>query len=189
MRITADLGAEGQVTERTLLLTALNCSIAVLALTALIPSLYLEYRGGWRIIVLHPLYLLGGSFLLGLVASALTLQVLQWIGKRVEVQVLALVALILVTVGVALILKLSVLLALLAYGGLLRNLDRNRSLAAPDFGLIGQMFFLILFVLAGAKPRSRGRRERDRDRRPLSSRCALSARPAGVVRFSFRAAA
>jgi len=150
MRITADLGAEGQVTERALLLTALNCSIAVLALTALIPSLYLEYRGGWRIIVLHPLYLLGGSFLLGLVASALTLQLLQWIGKRVEVQVLALVALILVTVGVALILKLSVLLALLAYGGLLRNLDRNRSLAAPDFGLIGQMFFLILFVLAGA---------------------------------------
>src|SRR5216683_1069916 len=150
MRITADLGAEGQVTERALLLTALNCSIAVLALTALIPSLYLEYRAGWRIIVLHPLYLLGGSFVLGLAASALTLQVLQWIGKRVEVQVLALVALILVTVGVALILKLSVLLALLAYGGLLRNLDRNRSLAAPDFCLIGQMFFLILFVLAGA---------------------------------------
>ena len=150
MRITADLGAEGQVTERALLLTALNCSIAVLALTALIPSLYLEYRGGWRIIVLHPLYLLGGSFVLGLAASALTLQVLQWIGKRVEVQVLALVALILVTVGVALILKLSVLLALLAYGGLVRNLDRNHSLAAPDFGLIGQMFFLILFVLAGA---------------------------------------
>jgi len=52
-----------------------------------------------------------------LAASALTLQVLQWIGKRVEVQVLALVALILVTVGAALILKLSVLLALLAYGG------------------------------------------------------------------------
>src|SRR5260221_4781900 len=150
MRITADLGAEGQVTERTLLLTALNCSIAVVALTALIPSLYLQYRAGWRIILLHPLYLVGGSFVLGLAASALTLQVLQWIGKRVEVQVLALVALILVTVGVALILKFSVLLALLAYGGLVRNLDRNHSLAAPDFGLIGQMFFLILFVLAGA---------------------------------------
>jgi Kef-type K+ transport system membrane component KefB len=150
MRITADLGAEGQVTERTLLLTALNCSIAVLALTALIPSLYLEYRAGWLIILLHPLYLLGGSFVLGLAASTLTLQVLQWIGKRVEVQVLALVALILVTVGVALILKLSVLLALLAYGGLVRNLDRNHRLVTPDFGLIGQMFFLILFVLAGA---------------------------------------
>jgi len=58
-------GCRRPVTERTLLLTALNCSIAVLALTALIPSLYLEYRAGWLIILLHPLYLLGGSFVLG----------------------------------------------------------------------------------------------------------------------------
>lgn len=150
MRITADLSAEGQVTERTLLLTALNCSIAALALTALIPSLYLEYRGGWRTILLHPLYLLGGSFTLGLVASGITLQLLQWLGKRREIQILLLIALILVTVGVALILKLSVLLALLAYGALARNLDKNHNLIAPDFGLTGQMFFLILFVLAGA---------------------------------------
>jgi Kef-type K+ transport system membrane component KefB len=150
MRITADLAAEGQVTERTLLLTALNCSIAVLALTALIPSLYLEYRGGWRTILLHPLYLLGGSFMLGLAASGVTLQLLQWLGKRREVQILLLIALILATVGLALMLKLSVLLALLAYGALLRNLDSNHSLVAPDFGLTGQMFFLILFVLAGA---------------------------------------
>jgi Kef-type K+ transport system membrane component KefB len=150
MRITADLGSEGQVTERTLLLTALNCSIAVLALTALIPSLYFEYRGGWRAILLHPLYLLGGSFALGLVASVLTLQLLQWLGKREDVQNLLLIALVLVTVGVATMFKLSVLLALLAYGGLVRNLDRSHSLAAPDFGLTGQMFFLILFVLAGA---------------------------------------
>jgi Kef-type K+ transport system membrane component KefB len=150
MRITADLGAEGQVTERTLLLTALNCSIAVLALTALIPSLYLEYHGGWRTIVLHPLYLLGGSFLLGLVASVLTLEALQWIGKRADAQILLLIGLVLVTVGAALMLKLSVLLALLAYGGLVRNLDRNHSLVAPDFGLTGQMFFLVFFVLSGA---------------------------------------
>jgi Kef-type K+ transport system membrane component KefB len=150
MRITADLGAEGQVTERTLLLVALNCSIAVLALMALVPWLHLEYQGGWRTILLHPLYLLGGSFLLGLVASAITLQLIEWLGKHREAQVLLLIALVLVTIGAAIALKLSVLLALLAYGALMRNLDRNHSLVAPDFGLTGQMFFLILFVLAGA---------------------------------------
>src|SRR5437870_3996779 len=47
MRITADLGAQGQVTQRALLLTALNSSVAVLALTALVPWLYLEYGGTW----------------------------------------------------------------------------------------------------------------------------------------------
>jgi len=150
MRITADLGAEGQVTERALLLTALNCSIAVLALTALIPWLHLEYRGGWQTILLHPMYLLAGSFALGLAASAATLALLRWLGKREEMQVALLIALILATIGAAIALKLSVLLALLAYGALIRNLDRHYRLAAPDFGLTGQIFFLILFVLAGA---------------------------------------
>jgi Kef-type K+ transport system membrane component KefB len=150
MRITADLGAEGQVTERALLLVALNCSVAVLALMALVPWLHLEYRGGWRTILLHPLYLLGGSFLLGLVAAAITLQLIEWLGKHRDAQVVLLIALVLVTVGAAIALKLSVLLALLAYGALMRNLDRNHCLVAPDFGLTGQMFFLILFVLAGA---------------------------------------
>lgn len=149
MRITADLGAEGQVTERALLLTALNCSIAVLALTALIPWLYLEYRGGWTIL-LHPMYLLAGSFALGLAASATTLALLKWLGKREEIQAVLLIALILATIGAAIALKLSVLLALLAYGALVRNLDKHYRLAAPDFGLTGQIFFLILFVLAGA---------------------------------------
>jgi Kef-type K+ transport system membrane component KefB len=150
MRITADLRAQGQVTQRALLLTALNSSVAVLALTALIPWLYLEYGGSWLIILMHPLYLLGGSLVLGLVASAATLLLLRGVRGREEVQTVVLIALILLTVGAAILLKLSVLLSLLAYGALLRNLDRDRLVSAVDFGLTGQMFFVILFVLSGA---------------------------------------
>lgn len=150
MRITADLGAQGQVTQRALLLTALNSSVAVLALTALVPWLYLEYGGTWITILLHPLYLLAGSFVLGLAASAVTLGLVRVLRGREETQLTLLVALILATVGAAILLKLSVLLALLAYGALLRNLDRNRIVSAADFGLTGQMFFVILFVLSGA---------------------------------------
>jgi Kef-type K+ transport system membrane component KefB len=150
MRITADLDAQGQVTQRALLLTALNSSVAVLALTALVPWLYLEYGGALLTILLHPLYLLAGSFVLGLVASAVTLALVRGLRGREDVQLTLLIALILVTVGAAILLKLSVLLALFAYGALLRNLDRNRIVSAVDFGLTGQMFFVILFVLSGA---------------------------------------
>ena len=150
MRITADLGAQGQVTQRALLLTALNSSVAVLALTALVPWLYLEYGGNWLTIVLHPLYLLAGSFVLGLASSAATISLARLLRGRDETQPVLLIALILMTVGAAILLKLSVLLALLAYGALLRNLDRNRIVSAADFGLTGQMFFVILFVLSGA---------------------------------------
>ncbi|HEY6863618.1 MAG TPA: cation:proton antiporter [Burkholderiales bacterium] len=150
MRITPDLGAQGQVTQRSLLLTALNSSVAVLALTALVPWLYLEYGGALLTILLHPLYLLAGSFLLGLGASAVTLVLARVLRGRDDVQLTLLIGLILVTVGMAIVLKLSVLLALFAYGALLRNLDRNRIVSAVDFGLTGQMFFVILFVLSGA---------------------------------------
>jgi Kef-type K+ transport system membrane component KefB len=150
MRITEDMGAQGQVTQRTLLLTALNSSVAVLALTALVPWLYLEYGGTWMTILLHPLYLLAGSFVLGLGASAVTLGLVRTLRGREEAQLTLLIALILMTVGAAILLKLSVLLSLLAYGALLRNLDRNRLVSAADFGLTGQMFFVILFVLSGA---------------------------------------
>jgi len=86
------------VTERTLLLTALNCSIAVLAAAdGADPSLYLEYRAGLADHLAAPALPARGSFVARVGASALTLQALHWIGKRVEVQVLALVALILVT--------------------------------------------------------------------------------------------
>jgi Kef-type K+ transport system membrane component KefB len=150
MRITADLGAQGQVTQRTLLLTALNSSVAVLALTALVPWLYLEYGGAFATILLHPLYLLAGSFVLGLAASAVTLALVRLLRGLEEVQLTLLIALILMTVGAAILLKLSVLLSLFAYGALLRNLDRHRIVSAADFGLTGQMFFVILFVLSGA---------------------------------------
>lgn len=150
MRITADLGAQGQVTQRALLLTALNSTVAVLALTALIPWLYLEYGGSWITILLHPLYLLGGSFVVGLAASAVTLLLVGMLRRREEAEPVLLIALILATVGAAILLKLSVLLTLLAYGAMLRNLDKHRLVAAADFGLTGQMFFVILFVLSGA---------------------------------------
>jgi Kef-type K+ transport system membrane component KefB len=99
---------------------------------------------------MHPLYLLGGSLVLGLAASAVTLLLLRGVRGREAVQTVVLIALILLTVGVAILLKLSVLLSLLAYGALVRNLDRDRLVSAVDFGLTGQMFFVILFVLSGA---------------------------------------
>ena len=69
IRVAADLRAEGQVTERALILTAINSVIAFLALTVLIPWLHLEYRGGWVTMLTQPLYLIAGSLALAMVAA------------------------------------------------------------------------------------------------------------------------
>jgi Kef-type K+ transport system membrane component KefB len=151
MRVAADLRAEGQVTERALILTALNSVLAFLAVTLLAPWLEHEYRGGWGTMIVQPIYLLGGSLALAFVAAHFTLQLARLAGKSAERQLIAVIAMIVLTVGIAIALKLSVLLALLAMGALVRNADREYHFIMVDFGNAGQLFYLILFVIMGAR--------------------------------------
>jgi len=150
MVVAQELRAQGQVTERMLLFTAVNSVFAYLALTLLLPFLYLEQASGWQDALLHPLYLLAGSVLTGFAASVLMLRLAGWIGQREEGQFVLLVATVVLTVGVAHSLNLSVLAALITLGMLARNLDRGHVLLPLRFGHGGQLFFVILFVLTGA---------------------------------------
>ena len=150
MVVAQELRAEGQVTERMLLFTAVNSMAAYLALTLLLPFLYFEQASAWQDAVLHPLYLIAGSVLTGFVACLLLLRLAAWIGQREEGQFVLLVAAVVLTVGAAHSLNLSVLLALLTLGMLARNLDRAHVLLPLRFGHGGQLFFVVLFVLTGA---------------------------------------
>lgn len=150
MVVAHELGAEGQVTERMLLFTAVNSLFAYLALTLLLPFLPERASAAWEDALIHPVYLVIGSVLTGLVASFLLLRLGAWIGQREEGQFVLLVAAVVLTVGVAHTLKLSVLLALLTLGMLSRNLDRRHVLLPLRFGHGGQLFFVVLFVLTGA---------------------------------------
>lgn len=150
MVVAHELRAEGQVTERMLLFTAVNSMAAYLALTLLLPFLYFEQASAWQDAILHPLYLLAGSVLTGLVGCLLLLRLAAWIGQREEGQFVLLVSAVVLTVGAAHSLNLSVLLALLTLGMLARNLDRAHVLLPLRFGHGGQLFFVVLFVLTGA---------------------------------------
>ncbi len=148
--VAHELRAAGQVTERMLLLTAVNSVFAYVALTLLLPFLHLEHAMGWSLAVLHPLYLLGGSLLTGVLFSLVLLWLSRWVGKRDDRQFILLVALVVLAVGLARSLNLSVVLALITLGILARNLDRRHVLLPLRFGYGGQLFFVILFVLTGA---------------------------------------
>jgi NhaP-type Na+/H+ or K+/H+ antiporter len=150
MLVAHELRAEGQITERMLLFTAINCIFAHVALLLLLPFLHLDHAAGWQRAVLHPLYLLCGSALAGYLACAAMLRVAAWLGKREERQFVLLAATVVVTVAVAHGLRLSVPLALITLGVLARNLDVERVLLAVRFGHGAQLFFVILFVLTGA---------------------------------------
>lgn len=150
MLVAQELRAEGQVTERALNLVAINSVAAFVLATMLLSWLHHEYRASLVTVVSHPVYLLGGSLLIGYLASGAAILLARWTGKREELQLVMLLGLIVLAVGCADALNLSVMLSLLAFGLISRNLDTNHDLMQVNIGHVGQMFFVVLFVVTGA---------------------------------------
>jgi len=142
--------ADGPLTDRAINHTALNNVFAVVAVTMLLSFLHFEYRAAAYLVVLHPLYLLFGSALLGYLFSVFLVWFARWLGKREELQFILLVAMVLLTVGVAKALDLSMLISLLALGVMARNRDMGRDLMPVEFGPTAHALFVLLFVMTGA---------------------------------------
>jgi len=150
MLVAHDLRAAGQITERLLLFTAVNSVFAYGALTLLLPFVHIEHAVSWWAAVLHPLYLLASSVLAGFSACLLLLWLAGWVGKREDRQFILLVAMVVLLVGVVRAFTLSVVVGLIAFGMLARNMDDDHALMPLRFGHGGQLFFVVLFVLIGA---------------------------------------
>jgi Kef-type K+ transport system membrane component KefB len=150
MLVVRELKAEGQVTERSLNLVAINSVVALLLLTVLLSAIHREYQAGVETMVLHPLYLLGGSLLLGFAASIVTLMLARWIGKRRDQHLALLLSMIAILVGASFVLKLPELLVMLTFGVLVTNMDKEHALMPIETGRFGQVFYVVLFVVTGA---------------------------------------
>jgi Kef-type K+ transport system membrane component KefB len=148
--VVRELKAEGQVTDRMLNLVAINSVVALLLLTMLLSGVHREYQAGLETMVLHPLYLLAGSLLLGFVASVLTLTLGRWIGKRRDQHLALLLAMIAILVGASAVFRLPELLVMLTFGVLVRNMDEEHALMPIETGRFGQVFYVVLFVVTGA---------------------------------------
>lgn len=150
LTVARDLRAQGQVAERMLLFTALNCVYAFVGVSVLLAWIAREYAGDWRVIALHPLYLVFGSLALGAVFAGATLSLLHLLGRRREAQFLCVVALVATAVWMAGALNLSVALALLGYGAMARMFDRRRLFVSIEFGRVGTILLILLFAITAA---------------------------------------
>jgi Kef-type K+ transport system membrane component KefB len=150
LTLARDLRAQGQVTERVLLLTALNSAYAVVVVSVLIAWLHVEYRGEWLVAAAHPLYLIFGSAALGAAFAAVLIGALRLLGNRVEAHFLSALALVVVAVSLAAALNLSAVLAALAFGTCARAFDRGRRFVSLDFGRLGRILVMLLLALAAA---------------------------------------
>ncbi|MES2948329.1 MAG: cation:proton antiporter [Pseudomonadota bacterium] len=149
-RVASELRSAGQVTERMVIMTALNTLIAVLLHKLVLAWLHLDTAGNWMLAITQPLYTFGGSVLV----AALLCGLVAWIARRLDLRdensVLLLLGLIMLALTTARMLNLSTLLVPLLAGVMLRNTSQRPWVWSRHFGTAGGVLVLMLFVIVGA---------------------------------------
>lgn len=150
VRVLNETRSSGQVTERTLHLSAFNCALAVVVFKFVLGYWMLAGTGTVLGAVWNSLVVLVVSAALGVSFGAAIPALLRVIGgaERNATLVFAIAVLLLVAVTHAL--KLSPLLATLAFGLMARHRRVALSQAQRNFGVLGDMFTLMLFVFVTA---------------------------------------
>jgi Kef-type K+ transport system membrane component KefB len=148
--VVQDTRAEGQVTERALNLVALNSLLASIVTTILLASAHLEARVDVEIALLHPAYLFLGSLALGAAVASAARLLARTVEKTKDLHFTLIAGMVVGAVGLAIMLKLSVILALLAFGLFSRNDARSHDLLNVNLGQPSRLLYIVLFVITGA---------------------------------------
>ena len=151
MLIVHDSGSDGQVTERAMNLTALNGLLSSILVTILLGSAHYEAHSSQiEIAIVQPLYLFLGSLALGAAMSWIARAIARHIEKTREVHFALIAGMVVCAVGLATMLKLPVILALLSFGLFARNDDRSYDLLNVNLAPVGRLLYIVLFVITGA---------------------------------------
>jgi carboxylate-amine ligase len=150
LRVFNEQGAGGQVTERALHLTALNCVLAVFFYNAIVGIGVFQTSGNFGHAAAASLLVLGASALLGVVFGML---VPRWLRSRAGAgsdATLTFALAVLLLVAVTHVLSLSPVLAALSFGLVARHRRSALGVAQRNFGALGDLLSVLLFVFAAS---------------------------------------
>ena len=142
--------SEGQVTERAINLVALNGLVASVLVTIMLGSAHFTASLDVDAAVLHPLYLFAGSLALGGAMAAFGRVIARSVERSSDMHFTLIAGLVIAAVGLATVLKLPVILALLAFGMFARNTERGYDLLNVSLAPVGRLLYIVLFVITGA---------------------------------------
>ena len=151
LHVAHETGAKGPVTETAKTLVALNNCWSFLVFAAVIPALLFDQRAGLGQVILQPLYLLFGSALLGISIGSLLHLLCLRTQKAQQYKMALVIGSLMLTLALAQQLQLSALFAPLLVGITVRSLERGPLVSELNFGAAFELFFIVLFVFAGAK--------------------------------------
>jgi len=148
VRVLNEEGAGGQVSERALHLSALNCVAAVFVFNLIVGVKVFQTSGDLLHAAGASLLVLAASALLGVLAGVLVPLWLRSVGSRDATLAFALAVLLLVAATHAL--KLSPVLAALSFGLAARHRRSALGVAQRNFGALGDLLSVLLFVFAAS---------------------------------------
>lgn len=146
VRVANELRSAGQVTERVLHLCAINCLVSVLALKLVVGYWHLSTSGDLLLAAFGSIHVLATSMAVGAMLGVVVPWLLraQSTSERGVTVVFALAVVLLTTMAYGL--KLSPLLAALAFGIVARERRVHLTNAQRGFGTAGDLLSVFLFV-------------------------------------------
>ena len=149
MRVVSEFRAAGQVSERLMMLTALNSIYAVLGVKALLG--WLNHEGGGPVLTAlgYPVFVILGSTLLGVLLAL----AIRWTTRRFDPRednaVMVLLGMLLLTIALVNMSQLSGLLTPLIAGMVLKMYSERPLLLPRHFGTAGGVLVAVLFLCTG----------------------------------------
>jgi len=150
LHVANEVGAKGVVTESTMSLVALNNLISFAVFSATLPALHYSAGADWTTIVFQPSYRLAGSLLLGFMVAFGLHKIAVTTHQAAQYKLALVIGALMVAIGLASELNLSTFLVPLVVGVVVKNLERESVVSDIEFGAAFELFFILLFVFAGA---------------------------------------
>ncbi|MBV8634838.1 MAG: cation:proton antiporter [Burkholderiaceae bacterium] len=150
MAVMGDLRAEGHITRRLAAMSALNNCLALLGAYILLPLVASEKSAPVTTLLSHTAYSVGGSLLVAYLTYLLLMPLARWLGRQRKQQFVLVIAMLAMALGAAYAFHLPVLMTMLAFAILSRNLDHRYDLMELEFGIVGELFVVLMFVSFGA---------------------------------------
>lgn len=148
LRVINEQNSSGQVTERVLHLVAINCVLAVFVFKVIVGFWVFETSGSLPQAVSHSLFELFISSAMGAVLGFLVPAVLRKLGSLAQDGTVAFALGVLLLVALAHATAVSPVLATLTFGLVARHRRVAFSRTERNFGGIGELFTVLLFVFA-----------------------------------------
>ncbi|WP_296944128.1 cation:proton antiporter [uncultured Massilia sp.] len=150
VRVINEQRSSGQVTERAMHLCALNCVLAVFAFNATVGLWIFRTFEDVGEALWNSLVVLGVSAFTGVVFGLVVPAVLRLLGKLAQDATVAFALAVILLVSITFTLGLSPVVAALAFGLMARHRRVAFSQAQRNFGALGELLTVVLFVFAAS---------------------------------------